>query len=100
MAECKNIPSKEYSFTVIATTAKGLTYNGDRKWFKTRDDATIFAGEIFEREKNSGQGSFELAIVQCVDVVRPKPQVQMVSSWDSNIAQIEQEPKGQASSQA
>lgn len=84
MADHKDKPSEEYSFTVIATTAKSVVYNGGRKWFKTADDATEFAGEVFEAEKNNNRGAFDLAIVQCVDIVRPKPTVQLISTFSRN----------------
>lgn len=77
-ADYKNVPSEEYSFTVIATTARSVTYNGGRKWFKTQEDATEFAGEVYEGEAKQ---NFELAIVQCVDVVRPKPKTMLMSTF-------------------
>jgi len=85
MVDFKDKPSEEYSYTVIATTAKSVSYSGGRKWFKTPEDATGFAGEVFEEEKNSNRGSFDLAIVQCIDVVRPKPTVQLISTFNRNL---------------
>lgn len=81
MVDFRKTPSEEYSFTVIATEARSVTYNAGRKWFKTSDDAKTFAGEVFELEKNERKAVFDLAIVQCVDVVRPKPQIELVSSF-------------------
>jgi hypothetical protein len=81
MVDFRKLPSEEFSFTVIATEARSVTYNSGRKWFKTVDDAKTFAGEVFELEKNERKSAFDLAIVQCVDVVRPKPQIELVSSF-------------------
>jgi len=86
VTDSKDKPSLEYPYTVIAPTAKGLSYNGQRKWFKDQESATVFCGEVFEAE---GKGSFELAIVKCVDVVRPKPTIQLMSSWEQPAAAIE-----------
>lgn len=80
VSDFQSKPSEEYSWTVIATTAKSLTYQSGRKWFKTDEDARTFAGEVFELEKNQ-RISFDLAIVQCMDVVKPKPQVELVSTF-------------------
>lgn len=80
VTDFRTTPSAEYPWTVIATTAKSLSYNGERRWFRTQGDATEFAGEVFEQERNQ-RGNFDLAIVQCQDVVRPKPQVQMISTF-------------------
>jgi hypothetical protein len=84
----KATPNAEYRFTVIAPTAKGLIYNGQRRWFKSKKDALEFCCEVFESEKSNSKSSFDLAIVECVDVVRPKPQVEMISTW-SSVAKIE-----------
>lgn len=72
-------PSKEYSFGVIAPTARnGLTYNGQRLWFKTMEDAKLFASEIFE---GADKKNFELCIVQCIDIVSVKPTIELSSRW-------------------
>lgn len=76
----------EFEFTVIAPHAKsGIVYNGERRWFANKDDATVFCGEIFEGEAKN----FELAIVQVVDVLRPKPKTILISSWGSTPFTIE-----------
>jgi hypothetical protein len=74
----QTVPSKEFSFTIIAPTAKSITYNDDRLWFKTSEDARAFAASIYEGNTKKG---FELAIVQCMDVVAPKPQIELTSRW-------------------
>lgn len=79
-------PSEEYSWTIIATEAQGITYNGGRRWFASQEDAKAFAAEIFELEKNK-RTSFDLAVVQCIDVVRPKPQVELISSFKKESSQ-------------
>jgi hypothetical protein len=78
MTDHKNVPSAEYPFTVIAATAKGVSWDRQREYFKTVDEAIQQAGEVFEANKG---GNFELAIVQVVDVVRPKPTVQLMSTF-------------------
>lgn len=72
-------PSKEYSWTVIAPTARnGLTYQGQRLWFKAEEDARKFAADIFE---GADKKNFDLCIVECKDVVSVKPQVELSSRW-------------------
>lgn len=72
-------PSKEYSFGVIAPTARnGTIYNGERLWFKTAEDAKSFAAEIFE---GADKKNFDLCIIQCLDIVSVKPTVELSSRW-------------------
>lgn len=76
----KNTPSPDYPFTLIAPTAKGVTYNGHRRWFKTADDARTFAQEIYDGEPSK---SFELCVVKSEDVVKPKPKTELISTWSN-----------------
>lgn len=78
--DSQKTPSKEYSFTVIApqTIRNGLSYDGQRHWFKTAEDAKQFAADIFEGAEKK---NFELCIVQCLDIVAPKPQIELSSRW-------------------
>lgn len=78
MSDSARLPSKEYSWTIIAPQAKGITYTGGRQWFKTKEDAVTFAGTIFEGEVKK---TFDLCVVQCIDVVSPKPQIELLSKW-------------------
>ncbi len=73
-----NVPSKDNRFTVITTKATTLIYTGGRKWFSSIEEAKNHAVQVFEQEKNSGK-TFELAIVQVVEVVKPKPQIELES---------------------
>lgn len=77
--EHQKTPSKEFSFTVIAPIAKTMHYAEERKWFKTEEDALQYAASIYD---NCGERkSFDLCIVQCKDIVAPKPQVELTSRW-------------------
>lgn len=71
-------PSAEYPFTVVAPKAQGITYRGERQWFKTADDARIFAQSVYDGEPSK---NFELCIVKCEDVVKPKPKTELISTW-------------------
>ena len=74
---CKT-PSQEYCWTVIAPQAKNLRYDGERRWFKTIDDARTFAAQVYESVQDK---NFSLAIVQVHDVVRPKPKTELISEF-------------------
>lgn len=78
-------PSKEYSFGVIAPTAKnGTIYNGERLWFKTPDDAKAFAAEIFE---GADKKNFDLCIIECLDIVSVKPTIELNSRWKNTASE-------------
>lgn len=76
--DAQKTPSLEYPYTLIATTAKSVHYRNDRSWFKTEDAARAHAQEIYDINKNE---TFELAVVNCVDVVKPKPRTEIISTW-------------------
>lgn len=77
--DSQSTPSKEYPWTVIAPAASsGLTYRGKRQWFKTEEDAKAFAADVFE---DADKKNFELCIVQCINVVAPKAQIELTSRW-------------------
>lgn len=67
--DSQSTPDKKYRFTAIATTAKSLTYHGERQWFKTAADCRSFCEDVFGKEFPK---RFELAIVEAKQVVEPK----------------------------
>lgn len=79
--DAQKTPSAEYPYTLIATTARSVTYRNDRSWFKTADDARMHAQSIYDLNKNE---SFELAVVKCEDVIRPKPRTEIISTWNKS----------------
>lgn len=79
------VPSEEYSYTVIAPQAKSLHYAGERQWFKTIEDAKAAAQEVYDGI-NGERKSFELAIVQVVDVVKPEPRTKLISTFKKESA--------------
>lgn len=84
-ADCRKTPSEEYSYTVIAPQAKSLHYAGERQWFKTIEDAKAAAQEVYDGI-NGERKSFELAIVQVVDVVKPEPRTKLISTFKKESA--------------
>lgn len=77
--DSKQTPDKEYRFTAIATNAKVMTYRGQRQWFKTVDEAKRFCADVLEVEHNNGR-RFGLTIVEAVEEVTPKSQIQLNST--------------------
>lgn len=76
--DAQKTPSAEYPYTLIATTAKNVSYRNDRSWFKTAEAAMAHAQEIYDMNKDA---TFELAVVKCEDVVKPKPRTEIISTW-------------------
>lgn len=76
--DAQKTPSPEYPYTLIATTARSVTYRNDRSWFKSEDAAREHAQEIYDQNKNE---NFELAVVKCEDVIKPKPRTEIISTW-------------------
>lgn len=64
--DSKQTPDKEYRFTAVSTTAKSITYQGQRQWFKTVEDTMRFCADVFEAERNRGN-RFSLTIVEAIE---------------------------------
>ena len=70
-------PDKEHQFTLIAPEANnGLVYQGQRVWHATAEDAVEYAKLIYNANKDQ---TFALVVVQAVQQVAPKPQIELTS---------------------
>lgn len=73
----QNIPSRQYSWTVIAARAQSFHYHQERRWYKTAADAKENAALVIGNSNND----VELCIVQCHDVFKKKPRIELVSTF-------------------
>lgn len=70
-------PDAEHQFTLIAPEAqRGLVYQGTRVWHKTAEAAVEYAKALYNANKDE---TFELIVVQAVESIQPKPQIELVS---------------------
>lgn len=71
-------PNEEYRWTAIAarTVNDSLNYK-ERHWFKTKEEVEEFIAPIFEANKGR---QVQLVIVEAVDLVKPKPQVETITT--------------------
>lgn len=76
-ANATHSPDNEHKFTLIAPEAQnGLVYQGQRIWHPTQGDAIDYAKVIYNANKEQ---QFTLAVVQIVEEVAPKPQIELTS---------------------
>ncbi len=70
-------PDEDHRFTLIAPEAQnGLIYQGQRIWHTSAEAAVEYSKQLYNANKDA---VFELVVVQAIESVQPKPQVELLS---------------------